>query len=72
MIYNSKTNTLDDKMVQFAKPSNGPQNDCGRINLLIDYELGPYQNIIKKWIAKLEENGKKIHLISLNLNLEKF
>ncbi|HAZ7574233.1 hypothetical protein OQJ02_11930 [Legionella sp. PATHC032] len=46
-------------MVQFAKPSNGPQNDCGRINLLIDYELGPYQNIIKKWIAKLEENGKK-------------
>ncbi|MFO2806087.1 hypothetical protein SC404_10810 [Legionella pneumophila serogroup 1] len=45
-------------MVQFAKPSNGPQNDCGRINLLIGSELGQYQNIIRKWIAKLEDNGK--------------
>ncbi|HAU1193152.1 TPA: hypothetical protein F8V07_14560 [Legionella pneumophila] len=46
------------EMVQFAKPSNGPQNDCGRINLLIGSELGQYQNIIRKWIAKLEDNGK--------------
>ncbi|HDU8260129.1 hypothetical protein [Legionella pneumophila] len=45
-------------MVQFAKPSIGPPADSGRINLLIDHELGPYQNIIQKWIAKLEDNAK--------------
>lgn len=47
------------EMVQFAKPSNGAQNDCGRINLLIERELGQYQNITQKWIAKLEDNAKQ-------------
>ncbi|HAU1603530.1 TPA: hypothetical protein JBJ19_01460 [Legionella pneumophila] len=47
------------EMVQFAKPSNCAQNDCGRINLLIEHELGQYQNIIQKWIAKLEDNAKQ-------------
>ncbi|HEL9680028.1 TPA: hypothetical protein U0Q06_003289, partial [Legionella pneumophila] len=45
-------------MVQFAKPPNGPRNDYGRINILIEHELGQYQNIIQKWIANLEDNAK--------------
>lgn len=46
------------EMVQFAKPPNGPRNDYGRINILIEHELGQYQNIIQKWIANLEDNAK--------------